>query len=180
LAVLIETERLHLRALTSDDLDDLVALHAEPAVERFMGSLDRPRLIEWLSRVERDWSTYGYSRMAMVDRTTDRLIGRTGLKRWPEFDETEVGWVLHPGAWGRGFATEGARACAQWGFENLDLPYLTAMIRPANLRSIAVAQRLGMTPLRADILMGDSVVVYAVASEAWAPGADEPDSPPVG
>jgi RimJ/RimL family protein N-acetyltransferase len=50
----------------------------------------------------------------------------------------------------------------EWGFQNLDLPYLTAMIRPDNGRSIRVAERLGMTPLREDIHMGQPVVVYSI------------------
>jgi RimJ/RimL family protein N-acetyltransferase len=139
--VLIETDRLRLRPVTMDDLDDLAALHAEPGVERFMGQFDRPR---------------------------SRLLGGTGLKHWPEFSETEVGWVLHPDAWGQGFATEGARACVRWGFENLSVPYLTAMIRPDNARSIAVAEQLGMTPGRRDTLLGEAVIVYLITREAWA------------
>jgi RimJ/RimL family protein N-acetyltransferase len=166
--VLIETDRLCLRPVTMDDLDDLVALHAEPGVERFMGTFDRATLAEWIALVGVDWAEYGYGRVAMIDRATRRLLGRTGLKRLPEFAETEVGWVLHPDAWGRGLATEGACACMRWGFENLTVPYLTAMIRPDNARSIAVAERLGMTPTRRDTLLGEAVVVYLITREAWA------------
>jgi RimJ/RimL family protein N-acetyltransferase len=165
--VLIETERLHLRPVTIDDLDDLVALHAEPGVERFMGRFDRPRLVEWIRLAEDDWAEYGYGRVAIIDCTTGRFLGRTGLKRWPEFEETEVGWVLRPDAWGHGVATEAALACAGWGFQNLDVAYLTAMIRPDNARSIAVAKRLGMTPMRPDTLLGDAVIVHSVTRETW-------------
>jgi len=82
--------------------------------------------------------------------------------------ETELGWVLHPDAWGNGFATEAARAWAQWGFESLNVPYLTSMIDPRNTRSINVAQRLGMAALRPDILLGDAVTVYSVTRNSWA------------
>ena len=139
--MLIETERLHLRPVNMNDLDALVALHAEPDVERFMGLFDHPRLIEWIKLAEDDWAKYGYGRAAMVDRATGRFLGRTGLKRWPQFEETEVGWV----------------------------PYLTAMIRPDNTRSIAVAERLGMTSLRSDTLLAEPVTVYSVSSQSWRP-----------
>ena len=60
--------------------------------------------------------------------------------------EVEVGWHLHPDAWGRGLATEAARGVIAYGF-SLGLPEIYAVVRPDNLRSLAVCQRLGMTPL---------------------------------
>jgi RimJ/RimL family protein N-acetyltransferase len=70
--------------------------------------------------------------------------------------------VLRPDVWGEGFATEAGRACLDWGFRDLGLPYVTAMILLDNQRSIRVAERLGMTPLRSDSLMELPVVVYAI------------------
>ena len=167
-AVMIETDRLQLRPLTMADLDDLILVHSEPEVQRFFGLLGRAELIDWLALVEKDWAQHGYGRGAIVDRVSGRLLGRAGLRRLVEFGETELGWVLHPDAWGNGFATEAARAWAQWGFESLDVPYLTSMIDPRNTRSIAVAQRLEMTTLRPDILLGDAVTVYSLTRNSWA------------
>lgn len=164
---MIDTDRLLLRRLTADDLDELVAIHAEPEVARFMGTFDRVEATEFLQQNRRDWSEHGYGRLAVVDRATGRLLGRSGLKYFPQFRETEVGWVLRPDAWGHGLATEAGRACVAWGFGSLDAPYLTAMIRPDNRRSIAVAERLGMSPLREDVLLGEPVVVYSIERAAW-------------
>jgi RimJ/RimL family protein N-acetyltransferase len=166
-SVRIETERLVLRQLTTDDLDELVAIHAEPDVRRFMGLFDRARMSEWLALVERDYAEGRPARLAVIERVSGRLVGRSGLKYWPQFSETELGWVLHPDAWGHGYATEAGRACAEWGFQHLDVPYLTAMIRPDNHRSVAVALRIGMSPLRADTLLGDPVTVYSVSCDEW-------------
>jgi RimJ/RimL family protein N-acetyltransferase len=97
-----------------------------------------------------------------------------GMKYWPQFDETELGWVFRRDAWGHGYATEAARACRDWGFCSLSVPYLTAMIQAANDRSAAVARRLGLSPLRTDVLLGTKVVVYALSRDDWAPaGLDE-------
>jgi pimeloyl-ACP methyl ester carboxylesterase/RimJ/RimL family protein N-acetyltransferase len=175
--VVIETERLRMRPLTAGDLDELVALHAEPEVMRFWGPFDRVKLIEWVQLTQRDWADRGCGRVAIIERATGRVLGRTGLKYLPEFGETEVGWVLHPDVWGCGFATEAARACAEWGFEELEVPYLTSMIDPENSRSIAVAERLGMTPLRNDVLLGDPVVVYSISREQWTATADRLAAP---
>lgn len=170
----VETERLLLRPLTTDDIDELVAIHAEPEVRRFMGPFDRGRVMEWLALVERDYAEGRPGRLAVIERISGRLLGRSGLKYWPQFSETEVGWVLHPGAWGRGYATEAGRASAEWGFQNLDVPYLTAMVRPDNHRSIAVAERIGMSPLRSDTLLGDPVTVYSISRGDWTPSRQHP------
>jgi RimJ/RimL family protein N-acetyltransferase len=171
--VLIETDRLLLRRIRADDLDELVAIHAEPEVTRFWGPFDRLTVIEWMHLNQREWGERGHGRLAIVERATGRFLGRTGLKYFPEFRETEVGWLLRPDVWGHGFATEAAYACVGWGFRNLDGPYLTAMIRPDNLRSIRVAERLGMTPLRADVLLDEPVVVYSISREEWAATSSE-------
>jgi RimJ/RimL family protein N-acetyltransferase len=158
----IETERLRLRAVTADDLDELVRLHRDPLVARFMGSPDREWLEGWLRSSEEEWVERGHGRLAITERRSGAFLGRTGLKYWSQFEETEIGWALRPEARGQGFATEAARAVVEWGFRELDPPYLTAMIRPDNSPSIAVAERLGMSPLREDKLFGVPVVVYAV------------------
>jgi RimJ/RimL family protein N-acetyltransferase len=159
---MIETDRLLLRPLTTADLDDLVEMHARPEVVRWMGTYDRSAALERLERNEREWEERGHGLVAILERTSGQFLGRSGLKYWPQFDETEVGWVLHPDAWGHGFATEAGQACLEWGFRALEVPYLTAMIVPDNDRSISVATRLGMRPIRSDLLMELSVVVYAV------------------
>jgi len=157
---LIETDRLLLRPLTVADLDEVDALNAMPEVVQTMGSVERPEALVRLEANEQAWRDRGYGLMAVTERATGRFLGRSGLKYWPQFEETEVGWVLRRESWGRGFATEAGRACIDWGFAGLELPYLTAMIRPANVRSIRVAERLGMSRRRADVLFGTPVVVY--------------------
>ena len=157
---MIETERLLLRPLSASDLDDLVALHAEPEVSRFMGTVDRQWLTDRLELDQRDWAERGHGLLAIIDPVTQRFVGRTGLKYWTQFDETEVGWVLRREMWGRGLATEAARGCIKWGFDNLGAAYFTAMIRPDNARSIKVAERLKMTKLRSDVLLDIPVLVY--------------------
>jgi len=163
----IETACLVLRPISPQDLEELVAIHAEPPVARFMGAFDRAKTSQWMEANQRDWTDRGYGRLAIVERASGRFLGRTGLKYWPQFDETELGWLLRPDAWRRGYATEAASACMDWGFQNLDAPYLTAMIRPDNTRSIAVAERLLMTPLREDVLLDEPVTVYSISRHDW-------------
>jgi RimJ/RimL family protein N-acetyltransferase len=162
----IETDRLLLRPLTTAFLDDVAAMHAMPEVVRTMGTYGRASTMARLERNEQDWREYGYGLVAIIERATGRFLGRSGLKYWPQFGETEVGWVLRADVWGHGFATEAGRACLDWGFGTLEVPYLTAMIRPDNDRSIHVAERLGMAPLRPDLLFELPVTVYSLTRDA--------------
>ena len=163
----IQTDRLLLRPITLADLDEFVAIHADAAVTRFVRSFAPDQAIARIRLDQREWAERGHGLVAIIERATGRFIGRAGLKYWPQLDETEVGWVLRRDAWGHGFATEAGRACLNWGFESLQVRYLTAMIRPDNARSIHVAKRLGMSPLRRDVLTDVPVVVYAVNREDW-------------
>jgi RimJ/RimL family protein N-acetyltransferase len=129
-AVVIETERLRLRPMTVDDVDDVVALHAHPDVIGSMGALDRQLTFWRLEADERQWAERGHGRFAVLDRTSGACLGQAGLHHWPQFKETEVGWVLRPEIWGNGYATEATRACLTWGFRDFDMSYITAMIRP--------------------------------------------------
>lgn len=160
--VSIETERLLLRPVRPGDLDELVRLHEDPAVARYIGTPSRDWLAERIGWSREEWAERGHGLLAIVDRADGGFLGRTGLKYWPQFEETELGWVLQPEARGRGIATEAAGAALGWGCANLDLPYVTAMIRPGNSPSIAVAERLGFRPLREDELLGVGVTVYSV------------------
>jgi RimJ/RimL family protein N-acetyltransferase len=165
--VLLETRRLLLRPIAFDDLDEFVALHADPEVTRFVSRLDRQRAEDRLRRNEEEWRERGHGLLAVLDRGSGEFLGRAAVKYWPQLEETEVGWVLRRDAWGRGYATEAGRACVEWGFSLLEVPYLTAMISAANYRSIRVAERLGFEPIRKDLLLEDPVVVYAIDRGTW-------------
>ena len=163
----LETERLRLRPVSPGDVGELVWLHEDPEVAKYMGVRDRD-WYEW--RIEaslEEWAERGHGFVVVLDAESGRFLGRTGLKFWPEFRETELGWVLRPEARGHGYATEAARAVLDWGFENLEVPYVTAMIRPGNDASVGVAERLGMEAGRRDELNGDPVDIYSLSREAW-------------
>ena len=166
--MLIHTERLRLRPMSVRDVDLLLALHAHPEVSRFVGAPNRDETLEWLRGDERQWADRGYGRLAVFELHGQRFLGRVGLKYWPQFDETEVGWTFRPEAWGNGYATEASRACVDWGFRKFDFEYVTAMIEPANVRSAGVAERLGMTPLREDVLHDTQVIVHGLDRQTWA------------
>jgi RimJ/RimL family protein N-acetyltransferase len=175
----LETERLALEPMTLDDVDQYLELHSDPEVSRFLGEMDRTLAMTRLEGDARLWEERGYGLFKVTDRDDGRFLGRVGIRYWPQFDEAEVGWTLRRDEWGHGYASEAAAAIADWGFRTLPDPYLTANIQPENARSIAVAQRLGMAPLRDDVLdgiqavggrvvNGIQIVIYGITREAWA------------
>lgn len=166
----IETERLILRPMAIEDVDEFVALHEQRAVADFLGPATRKLALQRLEFCQQNWRERGHDLMTVLERSSGRFVGRMGLRYWPQFDETEAGWALRREVWGLGYATEAARAVIDWGFRTFPLPYVTAMIRPDNGRSIGVARRLGLRPIRDDVLHDIPVIVHAIQRGAW--GAD--------
>ena len=145
------TARLRLRSWREDDFEAYAALNADPRVMEFYPSLvsreeSRERFDRWCLRTaERG---YGYWPVDLLDGP--RFIGLVGLAD-PDFDAhflpaVEIGWRLGAEHWGRGYATEAARAVLAFGFERLALPEIVSFTTTANVRSQRLAERLGCTP----------------------------------
>ena len=151
----LETERLLLRPWRpAEDLDALAAINADPDVMRFVAPnrpLSRAETAGQLERFVAHWERHRFGLWAVVPRDGDgRAIGFAGLAI-PSFlpqilPAVEVGWRLESGCWGRGYATEAARASVAFGFERLGLRSIVCVIEPGNARSLRVAEKLGMRP----------------------------------
>lgn len=149
----IETERLLLRPWRDDDADrDAYArLCADRQVMRHIGvgvTLDRAQAAEQLGNVVAHWREHGYGLRAAVERDSGETIGFVGVARAGQPGvrpgDVEIGWRLARDRWGRGYATEGARAVRDHAFAQLRLARLVAFVRPANDPSINVMRKLGM------------------------------------
>jgi RimJ/RimL family protein N-acetyltransferase len=151
----LETARLLLRPWRpAADLDALVRLNADPDVMRWIAPhrpLTPAESGELLERLIRHWDEHGFGLWALVPREPGAgVIGFAGLAI-PSFlpavlPTVEVGWRLAPAWWGRGLATEAARASIAHGFERLGLQSVVSLIDERNTRSLRLARRLGMRP----------------------------------
>ncbi|MEA2124958.1 MAG: hypothetical protein QOI80_1740 [Solirubrobacteraceae bacterium] len=124
------------------------ALCADPEVMEHLGGAE-PQVVsaELSERIGDHWATFGFGLWACLDG--EACVGFAGAARpgpnWTAFgDDVEIGWRLARAAWGRGFATEGARLALPAVAEHLGLERVIAFIAPGNTRSRAVARRLGM------------------------------------
>ncbi|HEX7174274.1 MAG TPA: GNAT family N-acetyltransferase [Pyrinomonadaceae bacterium] len=144
----IETERLLLRAFTPADFEAFAAMRADAEVMRFIGMPVGPHTREqaraWQERNTRRWQDNGFGMWAVVEKATGELAGWCGLSRLDETQEVEVGYGLARRAWGRGLATEAARASLRYGFERMGLTRLVAVVNPANHASRHVIEKLGL------------------------------------
>lgn len=158
----LTTERLLLRPFEERDLDDYAALTADPEVVRHLESGVLTRAAAW-----RQMAVFlgherlrGWSNNAVVERVTGRVVGRCGLWQPEGWPGLEVGWALARDVWGRGYATEAASAWRDWAFAELGAGELISLIRPDNLRSIRVAERIGSRLLREAEVNGIHCVIY--------------------
>jgi len=151
----LETERLLLRDWHPADRGPFAALNADPRVmEHFPSRLTRAESDAFIKRMRERWTAEGFGLWAVERRADGRFLGFTGLAA-PTFEAhvtpcVEVGWRFAVEAWGHGYATEAARAALRFGFEDLDLAEIVSFTVPANTRSRAVMERLGMTHDPAD------------------------------
>lgn len=166
----IETERLTLRAFSEADATALFELSQDPDVMRYVGDRRVPTLQEsWrgVAGMIGHWAMRGYGQWAIVERASGQFIGRAGIINPVDWPGPEVGYLLGKAWWGHGYATEAARAAMDWGFEQVGFPELISLIFPENIRSIAVATRLGES-LRGDTdLWGNTVRVYGITRAEW-------------
>jgi RimJ/RimL family protein N-acetyltransferase len=151
------TDRLVLRRWRVGDAGRFAAINGDPEVMRHIGHghvLGRGLSDELIARFEGEWRQCGFGPWAVAPRDDDaELLGFCGLTVpmfLPEvLPAVEVGWRFARDAWGRGYATEAARAALAFAFEEHAMREVIAIVDPENARSLRVAEKLGMTP-RAD------------------------------
>ena len=188
--VYLETPRLLLRRFTPDDLDDLVALDADPAVMRYINggqptTRDEMRdeyLPWWLAYYERG-DRWGF--WAAIERESGRFLGWFHLRpndedpaRTDPDDEPELGYRLHRDVWGRGLATEGSRALVDKAFLELGARRVYATAMYAHRASWRVMEKAGLRFVRLfhpdppDRIPGDEDghVEYAITRAEWEAG----------
>ncbi|MGV9617193.1 GNAT family N-acetyltransferase [Nocardia xishanensis] len=151
--VFLETDRLILRRFTDADVENLVWLDSDPAVMRYLTGEPTPRgevEDEVLPRILRDYQLGSAGRFAAIERSTAAFVGWLALQ--PPQDgsitEVELGYRLPASVWGRGYATEGARALIRKGFTELGVGRVCARTMAVNIASRRVMEKSGLTYVR--------------------------------
>ena len=169
MSVILETPRLTLRELTQDDLDFVAEMLAHPEVMHFWPRpYTRNEAADWIQRHRERYTRDGFGYWLALDKAGGRPIGQVGLLR-QELDgviETGIGYIVHRPFWGNGYATEAALACRNHAFAKLGKLRVTATVRPENLPSRRVAERIGLKFERMTTWAGLPHMLYSVTRSA--------------
>ena len=181
----LATARLLLRRWREEDREPFAALNADAEVMRhFPSPLSSGESDALIGEIERHFNRHGFGLWALQARASGELLGFAGLC-FVSFaaaftPAVEIGWRLRRSSWGRGYATEGARAALTYGFGDLGLREIVSTTSTLNERSRAVMERIGMTrdlagdfahPLLADDSPLSAHVLYRLSAVAWRSGA---------
>lgn len=142
----LTTERLTLRAPMAADFDALRAFHSSDRSHFVGGPFTEAESFDYLCKVIGHWTMRGYGRWVVtLTGAEDRPLGLVGPYYPSDWPEPEIAWTLWQGAEGKGIATEAAHAARSFAYETLGWTTAVSMIAPKNVRSIALAERLGCT-----------------------------------
>lgn len=149
-AAQLRTERLVLREWRDDDLEPFAALNADPEVMRyFPATQDRASSDTTVQRIRTHFAEHGWGWWAVEVPGVTPFAGFIGLwwipHELPFTPAVEVGWRLAREHWGRGYATEGARAALDFGLHTVGLAEIVSMTTVSNRPSRRVMEKLGMT-----------------------------------
>lgn len=147
-AAWMQTLRIDLREFTRDDFDDLLRLHSDRRVMKYIGD-GKPSTPEEVSAAlrvaaQRYRTFYGLGSWHATRRDSGAFIGWFSLKYCPPTCDVEVGYRLSHDAWGQGFATEGATELIRYGFDDLGLDRIIGVTHPGNRASQRVLFKAGL------------------------------------
>lgn len=143
----LETERLFLRTLKTEDIEALARLWTDPDVTRFMGG---PRKYEEIYRALLEDAQQAppveLNLWPLIEKSTNRIVGHCGVidKKVDGNEEFEIVYVLAREAWGKGYATEIAAALVEYAHTTLGMQRIIALIDPQNPGSARVAAKVGL------------------------------------
>lgn len=179
----LRTERLILRPWREADLEPFAALNADGRVTATLaGSIDRAASDALAGRWNASFAEHGFGYWAVELAGSSTFIGALGLAV-PSFPAhfmpaVEIGWRLGFDHWGKGYATEGAKAVLDFGFNQIGLAEIVSFTAKSNVKSRAVMARLGMHSTPEDdfnhVRLGPDHplyvhVLYRLRREEWPP-----------
>lgn len=176
----LATERMRLRPWTEDDYAPFWTMSSDPRVYEFLPPFaDRNACDVFADRLRGDFERRGWGFWVLEHKESGGFMGIAGMHEpGPEFGVgrpcVEIGWRLNPAFWGKGFATEAARAVMRFAFTELRLDELVSFTAVANTRSFGVMERLGMEREKEfDLLVippGDPIrrsYLYRLTRQRW-------------
>ncbi len=146
--MILKTERLILEPWSSSDWREFRPIAKDPEVMRYINGgvpWTDDEIQSFVNRQVLLYAARGFCRWKVVELGTGELIGFCGPGMWRDAPDPEIGWWLARTHWGRGLATEAARAALTDGFERVGLERVISIAMPDNIVSIGVMKKVGMS-----------------------------------
>ncbi len=170
--MILETERLILDVWQPSDWVALRPIALDAEVMRYITGGVAWSDEQIRAYVERQMACYaarGFCRWKLIEKSTGAVIGFCGVGFWRDAPDPEIGWWLARGSWGRGLATEAARAALHDAFHRVGLERIISVAMPANTASTRIMEKLGLQFERAFESEGTQLVRYAITRAAGQP-----------
>ncbi len=158
--MVLSSERCYLREWTSKDAEFLFKLNSDPDVLKYTGDMPFAS-VETAYEFIRNYNHYaehGYGRWLVCLKTTDAVVGWCGLRNHEGL--VDIGFRFLKEHWGKGLATETAKACIEFGFDTCGLDQIIARVAVNNKDSIRVIDKLGMRFWKTDLCHGHEANYY--------------------
>lgn len=166
---ILETTRLYLREIEESDLDFLTALHRDPDVMRYIGPpRTRKAVRERIEKIRQSYVDFpGRGIWMACEQSNDNPIGWGCLKDLDGTELIEIGYRLAKDAWGKGYATEIARALVEYGFNGYGLEKIVGVTTPDNIGSQKVLEKAGLVRNGSGRYYNSDVFFYELLREEW-------------
>lgn len=170
--IILETERLILREIISEDAEAFFLMDSNPEVVKYVGVkplTDISQSIEIVENIKNQYTEYGVGRWAVIRKEDNKIIGWSGLKFIKEIDNHQnihdLGYRFTPEYWGKGYATESSVAVLNYGFNNMKLDKIYAYADVENKASNHVLKKLGFEEKGTFIDEGDNCFWFELKKE---------------
>ncbi|MEH7380891.1 GNAT family N-acetyltransferase [Bacillus sp. JJ1533] len=166
--IILETERLYLRQYDEYDIYSLHTIFSDPETkEYYPAPFTFEQSQNWIKRNQERYLEDGFGLWGICLKETNELIGDCGLVKQKVDGKTEIeiGYHINKEFWSKGFATEAAKGCKEYGFYQLGLKKLISIIDPRNLPSIRVAEKIGFTKEKKSFIFDKYHNIYSGSAQ---------------
>jgi len=160
----LETDRLILRPISEDDIDNLLEFFTDPETIKYLqGRKTREQVKEWISLVLDSYRKYQFGPFAVINKNSNDFLGYCGLYLQKDVggaDEIEILYGLIKRFWNKGYATEAAKKVYEYGKNDLKIDRFISIIHPDNVNSVKVSEKIGMKFEKAAFVWGKQYNIY--------------------
>ncbi len=162
----IETDRLLLRMFEAKDLEAAYKLFNDADVQKYLSPQNRrtrEQLEISLKKFVGRWKERGFGMWCVTEKHIGKMIGYCGFQSFEQTADVEIVFGYLKEFWGKGVATEALQACLNFGMEKMSFEQIFAVTNPANMGSIRVLEKSGMSFLKREFHYGMETVIYSIS-----------------